>query len=78
MRGAKGGVSARRGEAPLVYRHKHTFVDLAHFGGQARHILPTLSPSQPVIADEEIICWGTLPKFKAFFAFCDQGPPSRL
>ena len=44
---------------------------LDHFGGHARVILPTLSPSQPVIADDEIICWGTLPKFFAFFAFCD-------
>ena len=52
--------------------HKHTSVDLAHFGGHARRILPPLSPSQSIIADfEQIICWGTLPKFCVFFAFCD-------
>ena len=50
---------------------KRTFLNLAYFGGHARHILPTLSPSQPVITDEEIICWGTLLNFFAFFAFCD-------
>ena len=33
------------------------YIDLAHFGGHARHILATLSPSQPVIANKEIICW---------------------
>ena len=50
--------------------YKLTYLDLAHFEGHARGVLPPLSPSQPVIADEEIICWGILPKFFAFFVFC--------
>ena len=54
-----------------VEYHKHTRLDLAHFGRHARHSLPSFSPSRPVIADEEIMCWGTLPKFFAFFAFWD-------
>ena len=33
-------------------------IDLAHLGGHARHIVPPVSPSQPVIADEKISCWG--------------------
>ena len=33
-------------------------LDLAHFGGHARHIVPPLSPSQPVIADEKMVCSG--------------------
>ena len=55
----------------ILVRITSTYIDLAHFGGHARHILSTLSPSQPVNADEEIVCWKTLPKFFAFFAFCD-------
>ena len=53
----------------LLYKHAH--LDLAYFGGHARHILPIPSPSQPVIADEEITCWGTLLNFFAFFALGD-------
>ena len=33
-----------------------------------RYFLPPLSLSQPVIADENIVCWGTFLKFFAFFA----------
>ena len=52
----------------VSYRyHKHAYLDLANFGEHARHILPPFSPSQPVVADQEMICWGTLPKFFAFF-----------
>ena len=40
---------------PPAERSEKTCLDLAHFGGHARHILPPFSPSQPVIADEEII-----------------------
>ena len=49
----------------------HLHLDLGYFGGHARHILRSLRPSQPVVADEEIVCWGNLPKFFDFFAFCD-------
>ena len=34
--------------------HKHTYLDLAHLGGHARHIVPPLSPSQPAIAEAKI------------------------
>ena len=57
---------------PCIY--KHTYLDLAHFGGHARHILPPLSPSQPIIADEEIILLGNPPElicslWRSFFRF---------
>ena len=39
-------------------------------GGHARHILPPLSRSQPVIADEEVNCWGTFLNFFAIFVLC--------
>ena len=35
--------------------------------GQSSHLF-TSSPSQPVIAGENIICWGTFLKYVAFFA----------
>ena len=38
-----------------------TYLDLAHLGGHARHIVPHLGPSQSVIADEKITCWGKEP-----------------
>ena len=44
-------------------------LDLAHFGGHPRYILAPLIPSHPVIAEENIICWGTFLNFFAFFAF---------
>ena len=47
------------------------YIDLLRsrlLGGRRRYILPSLSPSQPVIADENIICWGTFLNFYAFFA----------
>ena len=65
---ATGGLPGRR-RSPLYL--VLTYFDLAHLGGHARHILPPFSPSRPVFADEEIICWGTLLNFFAFFAFCD-------
>ena len=56
-----------------IQGHK-TYLYLARFGGHARHILPPLSPPQPVIADEEIRCWGTLPKLFHLFAFSFSRP----
>ena len=50
----------------VEYCDKYTYVDLAYFGGHRRHNLPPLRPAQPVIADEEIICWGTLNLFVFF------------
>ena len=57
--------------------HKLTHLDLAHFEGHARHIVPPLRPSQPVIADEKNYCWGKEPSrsylpsllLEAFFFF---------
>ena len=43
-------------------------LDLAYFGGHRRYFLPPLSPSQPVIADVSIVCWGTFPNLFAVFA----------
>ena len=34
------------------------YLVLDPLGGLARHILPPLSPSQPVIAEKKISCWG--------------------
>ena len=48
-----------------------TYLHLAHFGGHARHILPPFSHSQPVIADEEMICLGNPPEVICFLFFCD-------
>ena len=45
------------------------YLDLARFGGHGRHILPPLSPSQPAIAYEETICWGTFLNFFCFLCF---------
>ena len=45
----------------FVLVRTYTYLDLAHLGGHARHIVPPLSPSQPVIADEKISCWGKEP-----------------
>ena len=39
----------------MVQWNKITYIDLAYFGGHRRCILPSLSPSQPVIDDGEII-----------------------
>ena len=49
-----------------------TCIDLAHFGGHARYILPPLRPF--VVADENIISGGTFLNFFAFFA--PQAQPS--
>ena len=46
---------------PPAERSEKTCLDLAHFGGHARHIVPPLSSSQPVIPDEIIIRWGKEP-----------------
>ena len=56
----------------LVYFgfHIETYFDLAHSEGRSRHVLPSLSRSQPVVAVEGIVCWGTLPIVFALFAFC--------
>ena len=58
--------------SPGMYRLTITiglpYLDLAYFGGIRQYILPSLSPSQPVIADESIICWGTFLNLFAFFA----------
>ena len=43
-------------------------INLAYFGGHARHILSPLSPSQPVIADGNIICWGTFVNLFTLFS----------
>ena len=54
--------------------NKHTAVPnlgpgVARFGGHAPHTLSSLSPAQPVIADEEIICWGTFLKFFMYILY---------
>ena len=50
--------------------HKHTYISPTSFGGHARHTLPPLSPSQPVIADEEIIYLsGNPPEVFCFLRF---------
>ena len=49
--------NAARGEK----RHKLKYLDLGPLGGLARHILPPLSPSQPVIAEKKVNCWGKEP-----------------
>ena len=47
-----------------------TQLDLACFGGHARHILPPLSPSQPVIADGELTFSGSILRlFCCFYSF---------
>ena len=35
--------------------HKFNYLDLDPLGGLARHILPPLSPSQPVIAEKKLV-----------------------
>ena len=40
---------------------KLNYADLDPLGGLARHILPPLSPSQPVIAEKKTSCWGKEP-----------------
>ena len=50
----------------LLQPSSRTHLHLAHFGGHARHIVPPLSPSQPVIADEKISCWGKEPSRSSF------------
>ena len=41
--------------------YKTIYLDLAPLGRLARYILPPLSPSQPVIAEKKISCWGKEP-----------------
>ena len=44
-----------------VLEYKLNYLDLDPLGGLARHILPPLSPSQPVTAEKKISCWGKEP-----------------
>ena len=44
-------------------------VYLAYFGEHSRYILPPLSPPQPAIANDNIICWGALLNFFAIFVY---------
>ena len=53
---AKAGLAAR---ARKIYRLNYLVLD--PLGGLDRHILPPLSPSQPVIAEKKIGCWGKEP-----------------
>ena len=39
-------------------KYKFNYLVLDPLGGLARHILPPLSPSQPVIAKKKFSCWG--------------------
>ena len=43
------------------------YLGLAYFGGHRRYIVQSDSPSQPVVADDNTICWGTFLDFFAFF-----------
>ena len=45
-----------------THLYKPTSLDLA-FGGHPRYILPHISPSQPVVADNSIICRGIFLNF---------------
>ena len=66
------GEIRRRLQEAAKWSHINMLRSRIHFGGHARYILPTLSPSQPVIADEEILCWGTILNLVALFALlCD-------
>ena len=47
-----------RGVAGGDLDHRLNYLVLDPLGGLARHILPPLSPSQPVIAEKKISCWG--------------------
>ena len=47
---------------------KYTYLDPANLRGHRRYFLPALSPYQAVIADDNVICWGTSLNFLAFFA----------
>ena len=55
--------------------YKTIYLDLAPVGRLARHILPPLSPSQPVIAEKKISCLGkepsrsSLPSFLSLVSF---------
>ena len=54
------------GTARYAKRLVWTYIDPANFGGHSRYIIPPLSPSQPVIADDNILLLGKLPKFLCF------------
>ena len=46
----------------------YTYLDLAYFGGHSWYLLlPPLSPSQPIIADGEMIFSGSVPRL--FFCY---------
>ena len=45
----------------FVSENRHNYLVLDPLGGLARHILPLLSPSHPVIAEKKISCWGKEP-----------------
>ena len=61
-------VHLRCNTTTFTFDRKIINLHLACFRGHARHILTSLSPSQPVSADEEIIRWGTL-LLNLFFRF---------
>ena len=42
-----------RGSTTYILTRTSTYLDVAHYGGHARCMLSSLSPSQPVITDEE-------------------------
>ena len=44
--------------AEPLYRYRCDYLVLDPLGGLAWHILPPLSPFQPVIAEKKISCWG--------------------
>ena len=55
-------------QLPNIY--KHTYLDLAHLGEHARHMVPPLRPSQPVIADENLgAAENNLPEVLCFLCF---------
>ena len=51
-------------------RDNFTYLDLAYFRGHRRYILPPLSPSQPLIADGDIIFSGSIPRLFFCSSFC--------
>ena len=53
----------------ILATYKLNYLDLDPLGGLARHILPPLSPSQPVIAEKKISCWGKEPSRSSLPSF---------
>ena len=64
----RGALCNNMDEQVHEYIYKLIHLDVAHFGGHARHIVSPLSPSQPVIAEEETICWGKEPSRTSLFS----------